>query len=57
MDEKEQEFYTVEEVSSTLRCHPNSVRKWIKLKKIHAVMIGERWLIPVAELKRLKKGE
>jgi excisionase family DNA binding protein len=33
-----------------------SVRRWIKAKKIKAVKMGKKVLIPVAEIYRIEKG-
>jgi len=53
---------TIREVSDYLKCHPNTVRRYIKLGRIKPVWVGEglrRGLLRVDQselLKLLKKG-
>lgn len=51
-------LYSVKEFSEILRVHPNTVRKMIKLKRLHPIMIGSTkrptYKIPEEDLLRLE---
>lgn len=35
-------YYTVEDVATLLSVHPDTVRRWIKNKELHALNLGPR---------------
>lgn len=49
------EFYTAEELADYLKISSQTVRAWIREKKISAVKFGRAWRIPKAEVQRLVK--
>ena len=48
-----EEFYTAEELADYLKVSSQTVRAWIREKKIKAVKFGRAWRISKAELQRL----
>lgn len=48
-------FYTVEEVASLLKVHPNTVRGWIKQGKLNAIKINTLTRIREADLETFMK--
>jgi excisionase family DNA binding protein len=53
---EEDKLLTVAEVAERLRVHPESVRRWLRAKRIRGVMMGGKrggYRIPASELARL----
>jgi excisionase family DNA binding protein len=50
MEEKMDEFLTVEEVASTFKLSRRTILRLIYSKRIGAVKIGNRWRIPMKEI-------
>jgi excisionase family DNA binding protein len=48
-----EEFYTPEELAGYLKISPQTVRAWIREKKVHAVKLGRGWRVPVDEVRRV----
>lgn len=48
-----EEFYTADELADYLKVSPQTVRAWIREKKVKAVKFGRSWRITNDELKRL----
>ena len=48
-----EEFYTAEEVADYLKISAQTVRAWIRTKKIEAVKFGRAWRITKRELQRI----
>lgn len=48
-------FYTVEEVASLLKVHPNTVRGWIRQGKLNAIKINTLTRIREADLEIFMK--
>jgi excisionase family DNA binding protein len=48
-------FYTVEEVASLLKVHPNTVRGWIRQGKLNAIKINTLTRIREADLETFMK--
>ena len=48
-----EEFYTAEEVADYLKISSQTVRAWIRTKKIEAVKFGRAWRITKRELQRV----
>jgi excisionase family DNA binding protein len=48
------EFYTAEELADYLKISSQTVRAWIRERKVKAVKFGRAWRIPRAEVERLK---
>jgi excisionase family DNA binding protein len=49
------EFYTAEELADYLKISSQTVRAWIREKKIAAVKFGRAWRITKTEVERLKR--
>ena len=47
-----QDFFTVAEAASTLRCHEKTILKYIETRELKASFIGERWIIPREQIVR-----
>lgn len=48
-----EEFYTAEELAEYLKVSPQTVRAWVREKKVRAVKLGRAWRIPVDEVRRV----
>jgi excisionase family DNA binding protein len=48
-------FYTVEEVASLLKVHPNTVRGWIRQGKLNAIKISTLTSITETDLETFMK--
>lgn len=48
-------YYTVEEVSTLLKVHPNTVRAWIRQGKLEAIKINTLTRIEQADLETFMK--
>ncbi|MGB7291576.1 MAG: helix-turn-helix domain-containing protein [Thermodesulfobacteriota bacterium] len=55
MDTNANNFYTVEEVASLLKVHPNTVRGWIRQGKLNAIKINTLTRIREADLEIFMK--
>jgi len=55
MDTNTNNFYTVEEVASLLKVHPNTVRGWIRQGKLNAIKINTLTRIRKADLEIFMK--
>jgi excisionase family DNA binding protein len=55
MDTNANNFYTVEEVASLLKVHPNTVRGWIRQGKLNAFKINTLTRIKDADLETFMK--
>jgi excisionase family DNA binding protein len=55
MDANTNNFYTVEEVASLLKVHPNTVRGWIRQGKLNAIKINTLTRIRQADLETFMK--
>jgi excisionase family DNA binding protein len=55
MDTSANNFYTVEEVASLLKVHPNTVRGWIRQGKLGAIKINTLTRIKEADLETFMK--
>ena len=42
-----------DEVAFYYRLHPESVRRMIRSKRLHALKIGRNWRVPKTELERI----
>ena len=51
------DFFTVEEFADKLGVSIETVRRWLRAKKIKGVRIGKFWRIPKDELTKLTSGE
>ncbi len=48
-----EQFYTVEDISTTLKVTPQAVYNWIKEGRIEAIKIGRAVRVPAASYERL----
>ena len=48
----DQDFFTVAEAASTLRCHPKTILSYIQDRELKASFIGDKWIIPRDEIVR-----
>jgi excisionase family DNA binding protein len=55
MDTNANNFYTVEEVASLLKVHPNTVRGWIRQGKLNAIKINTLTRIKEVDLETFMK--
>lgn len=55
MDTNANNFYTVEEVASLLKVHPNTVRGWIRQGKLNAIKVNTLTRIREADLETFMK--
>lgn len=55
MDINANNFYTVEEVASLLKVHPNTVRGWIRQGKLNAIKLNTLTRIRQADLETFMK--
>lgn len=46
-------MFTVEEVARLMRVSPQTVRTWLREKKIRAVRIGRPWRIPESAIREM----
>lgn len=54
------ELLTVKEVAATLKLGEETIRVWLREKRIKGIRLGERragWRIPRSELDRIRRGE
>lgn len=54
-----EEMLTVEEAAALLKLNPETVRRWIRSGRLHAVLIGSEragYRIADAELRRVMRG-
>lgn len=49
--------YSPEEVAALIGAHPNTVYKLVRGKKLHAVKLGRKWVIPAKSLEKFLEGE
>ena len=42
--DKKQTYYTIEEVASLLKVNPESVRRWVRSKKLPAIKLGGKYI-------------
>lgn len=47
------EFFTAEELADYLKVSSQTVRAWIREKKVRAIKFGRSWRIPSDELRRI----
>ncbi len=47
------EFYTVEEMAQYLKISEQTIRAWIRARKVSAVKLGRSWRIPRPEVERV----
>lgn len=47
------EFFTAEWLAEYLKVSPQTVRAWIRDKKVRAVKLGRAWRIPGDEVRRV----
>ena len=52
----ETKFYTVPEVAEILRCHPQTIRRKIRERKIEAIFSGKSFLISESSLRAYMDG-
>ncbi len=52
----EPRLFGIKEAARLLSVSPWSIRRWIRLDKIHAVRLGRRVLVPVNEIDRLSRN-
>jgi excisionase family DNA binding protein len=43
-------LYTVEQAAEILHSHPETVREWLRTKKLKGVLAGRRWRIKESDL-------
>ena len=55
MDTTANQYYTVEEVATLLKVHPNTVRAWIRQGKLEAIKINTLTRIEQADLETFMK--
>jgi len=46
---------TIKKVAWSLGVHPESVRRWLRTKRIHGAKLGCGWRISPAELDRISR--
>ncbi len=49
------DFYTAEELAKYLKVSSQTIRAWIRDRKIAAVRFGRAWRITAAEVERLRR--
>ena len=37
-------YYTIEEVANILKVNPESVRRWVRAKKLPAIKLGDKYI-------------
>ena len=42
--DKKQTYYTIEEVANILKVNPESVRRWVRAKKLPAIKLGGKYI-------------
>jgi excisionase family DNA binding protein len=42
--DKNQTYYTIEEVANLLKVNPESVRRWVRSKKLPAIKLGGKYI-------------
>jgi excisionase family DNA binding protein len=50
----DQELLTASQAADALRATSQTIRNWIRSERLHAVRIGNRFLIPWSEVERLR---
>jgi len=50
-------LHTTDEVATVLRVLPQTIRQYIRDKKVKATKIGKEWRVSESELARLTTGE
>jgi len=48
------DFETTEEFAARLRLHPETVRRWIRSRRLHGVRVGRHWRISSKEIERIE---
>jgi excisionase family DNA binding protein len=57
---EEERMYTVAQVAERLQIKPQTIRAWLRDKRLHGVRMGGTklgWRIPASEVERLLRGE
>lgn len=49
-------FFTVSQVARAMQVSEETVREWLRAKRLGGVKVGRTWRIPEAEIQRLKTG-
>ncbi|HPT66014.1 MAG TPA: helix-turn-helix domain-containing protein [Candidatus Woesebacteria bacterium] len=50
-------YYTIEEVAEILKVNPESVRRWVRAKKIPAIKLGGKYIrISATDLENFTKS-
>ena len=52
----DQELLTASQAAEALNASSQTIRNWIRSDRLHAVRIGNRFLIPRGEVERLRGG-
>ena len=52
----EPELLTVSQAAEALKASTQTIRNWIRAERLHGVRIGNRFLIPRAEVDRMRGG-
>jgi excisionase family DNA binding protein len=51
------EVLTIQEAAARLKLKPETVRDWVKARKLKAVKLGRVWRVDAEDLDRLLRGE
>lgn len=52
----EEKYYSVNYVANVFRIHEQTIRRWIRYKKIPAVKIGNKYRISGDTINKIKNG-
>jgi len=51
----DKQMLTIEEVAWKFKVHPESVRRWLRTKRIHGTKLSSSWRISPAEVDRISR--
>ncbi len=49
-------FFTVSQIAKAMQVSEDTVREWLRTKRLGGIKVGRTWRIPETEIQRLKSG-